>query len=173
MSAPAPRVPFIESYYPPDQLVTAKPERRLGAYLLDAAIGLLTLFVGWFIWFCVVAPRGQTPGKQLLGLYIMRDNGTRAGGGYTWIREILVKWLLFGWVASLFFTPAWLVSALWCLWDEDRQCLWDKLVDTYVAWSPQGYRPPTADELRRTGLPLPQRAPAPPADPEDAAPPEP
>ncbi|HEY8490725.1 MAG TPA: RDD family protein, partial [Dehalococcoidia bacterium] len=149
MYAPAPHVPVVESYYPPDQLVTAGPGRRLGAYLLEIVISLLTLFIGWFVWFCIVAPRGQTPGKQLLGLYIMRADGTRAGGGYTWLREVLVKGVLFGGIISTIFFPAWLVSAAWCLWDKDRQCLWDKVTETYVAWSPQGYRPSTADELRR------------------------
>jgi hypothetical protein len=34
--------------------------------------------------------------------------------------------------------------------------LWDKLGSTYVAWSPQGYRPLTAQEYVLGGQPLPQ-----------------
>lgn len=101
----------------------------------------------------------------------MRADGTRAGGGYTWLREVLVKGVLFGGIISTIFFPAWLVSAARCLWDKDRQCLWDKVTETYVAWSPQGYRPSTADELRRAGRMLPQRTAVPPAAPPGGAPP--
>jgi uncharacterized RDD family membrane protein YckC len=149
---------LIESRYPPDQLVTASAGRRLGAYLLDLLIFTLTLFVGWLIWFAIVAPRGQSPGKQLVGLYIIRNDGTRAGGGFTWVREFLVKHVLFGVViSSIGFGIAWFVSALWLLWDSERQCLWDKVTETHIAYSPLGFRPLTADELSRAGLEVPAR----------------
>jgi len=149
--------PFIESYYTRDKLVTASPARRLGGYLLDVTFSILTLGIGWFIWFCIVAPRGQTPGKQLVGLYIMKEDGTRAGGGYTWLREFVIKGLLFGVVAAITLYVLWILAALWCIWDRERQCLWDKVGNTYVAWSPLGYRPPTASDLFIAGLPMPQR----------------
>ena len=118
----------------------------------------VTLGVGWLIWFLIVAQRGQTPGKQMLGMYIMREDGSRAGGWYTVLREIGVKFLLFGTVISAISGATnglggllWIPAALWCTWDRERQCLWDKVISTYVAHSPQGYRPPTAEELRMRG----------------------
>jgi len=81
----------------------------------------------------------------------MKGNATRAGGGYTWFREFIIKFIV---VALLdvptfgFFT---LVGALWCLWDRDNQCLWDKLASTYVAYSPNGFRPRTDRELAAAG----------------------
>ena len=148
----------IEAFYPPEQLQTASQGRRLGGWALDWLIVTVTLGVGWLIWFLIVAQRGQTPGKQMLGMYIMREDGSRAGGWYTMLREIVVKILLFGTVISVISGATngvggllWIPAALWCTWDRERQCLWDKVTSTYIAHSPQGYRPPTAEELRMRG----------------------
>ena len=59
--AQAPRL--IESYYGADELETASPGRRLGGYLLEYVLAIVTLGIGWIVWFIVVAPRGQTPAK--------------------------------------------------------------------------------------------------------------
>ena len=144
----------IESFYDPAQLVTASPGRRLGGYVLDVLFQAVTFFIGWLIWFAIVAPRGQTPGKQLLGMYIVREDGTRAGGGYTWLRELVIKGIVFAVVSAVVSVAAqapvgsllWVIAALWCLWDRNTQCLWDKIGRTYVAHAPLGFRPLTATE---------------------------
>ena len=59
--AQAPRL--IESYYGADELETASPGRRLGGYLLEYVLAIVTLGIGWIVWFIVVAPRGQTLAK--------------------------------------------------------------------------------------------------------------
>jgi uncharacterized RDD family membrane protein YckC len=147
-----PRV--IEGFYPDGELQTATPLRRLSGALLDGVLLLVTLFIGYLIWFLIVAARGQTPGKQLLGMYIMREDGSRAGGWYTLLREVVVEGLLFGVINSVTFGIGFVVGALWCTWDRDRQCLWDKITSTYVAYSPDGRRPLTKTEfLERTSLP--------------------
>ena len=118
---------------------------------------IATLVVGWLIWFLIVAQRGQTPGKQMLGMYIMREDGSRAGGWYTLLREILVKRMFFLVISGISAATdglgslLWLPAALWCTWDRERQCLWDKIPRTYIAHSPGGYRPPTAAGLRQRG----------------------
>lgn len=141
----------IESYYPDGSLVTAEAVRRLGAFLLDVVIFWFTLSIGWIIWFIIVAPNGQTPGKQILGMYVMKADGSRAGGGDVWMRELLLKFLVI-WILSVLTSGIFpLIAALWCLWDRNVQCLWDKMGGTYVAWSPRGYRPLTAPQLRATG----------------------
>ena len=148
----------IEAFYPPEQLQTASQGRRLGGWALDGLVTIVTFGVGWLIWFLIVAQRGQTPGKQMLGMYIMREDGSRAGGWYTILREVVVKTLLFGTVIGIISGATngvgsllWLPVAMWCIWDRERQCLWDKVTSTYIAYSPEGFRPPTADELRRRG----------------------
>ena len=159
---------LIESIYAPDQLQTVTPGRRLGAYVLDNLIASALVFVGvlagalfppflllvlgWFVWFAVVAQYGQTPGKQLLNVYILREDGSRAGGWYTVLRVVVIHGLLFGLAGSLIsFGVVWILGALWCTWDRERQCLWDKVASTYVAYSPRGFRPLTADEMRMLG----------------------
>ena len=94
MSAGSATPLLIEQHYAPNVLRTATVGRRAGGYAIDYVVQIGTLGIGWLIWFAIVAPRGQSPGKQILGLYIMRDDATRAGGGYTWLREYLVKGLL-------------------------------------------------------------------------------
>ncbi len=185
---------LVEGFYPPEQLQTASPVRRFAAAMWDATFFLVTLGFGWLIALLLLAPRGQTLGKQMVGLYVMREDGSRAGGSYTLLREVIVKGVLFGWGLGLlagmvgdigvlsFITNAagslaevvgdisvlgfithvaesiasvhsllWLLAALWCVWDRDRQCLWDKVVSTHVAYSPTRWRPPTAAELRLRG----------------------
>ena len=57
--------------------------RRLGAYFLEVGLVLITLVVGYLIWLLIVMARGQTPGKQLLGLVVVHPDGTPFGwGGY-------------------------------------------------------------------------------------------
>lgn len=168
---------FIESCYPPDQFRTATQGRRLAGYVADWVIALLTFGVGWLIWFLLVAPRGQSPGKQLLGMYVIRADGTRAGGVYTWVRELIVKTIVFGGAFAILGALTggigqllWVVPALWCVWDAQRQCLWDKVASTYVGHAPDGYRPPTAEELWRRGEEPPAAAGIPRGRVEPAAP---
>ena len=169
---------LIESCYAPEQLQTATQGRRLAGYAVDSVIALASLGVGWLIWFLLVAPRGQSPGKQLLGMYVMRADGSRAGGGYTWVRELVVKGLLFssafailGAITGGWGQVLWVIPALWCVWDNERQCLWDKVASTYVAHSPNGFRPLTAKDMSTQGeqppamdgVPMQRAEPAPPS----------
>lgn len=142
----------IDQVYEPHELQTATAGRRLGAYALDLLITVFTLYIGWIIWFIFTAQKGQTPGKQLVRLYTMRDDGTRAGGGYMWLREVVVKGLLFWILGTMSAGIVPLIAALWLLWDRDRQCLWDKIVSTHVAYSPNTFVPQTGPEQRFSGV---------------------
>ncbi len=117
-------------------LRTATPARRLGGSLLDGVLMVVTLGIGWLIWFIIVAQRGLTPGKSLVSTYVLRSDGTRVGGWLMWGREVGVKWLVIGFIDTFLLGMAQLVSSLWVLWDRDKQCLWDKVVGTYVVYSP-------------------------------------
>ena len=128
---------------------------RLGAFSLDYLIIWLTVGIGWLIWLAIVAPRGQSPGKSLLGLHIYRTSGEQAATGHVWLREfgwdaaigiVAVALLaLLGAVAStvgeFFILWFWLTivfwafsffDAAWVLWDRDRQTLHDKVLGTLV-----------------------------------------
>jgi hypothetical protein len=44
----------------------ASIQHRLGQYLLDIGLFLVTLGIGYIIWFLIILGQGQTPGKQVL-----------------------------------------------------------------------------------------------------------
>ena len=72
-----------------DYMDYATPMRRLMAHILDGILFLLTLIIGYIIWWLIVLGRGQTPGKQLLGICAVRRDGSRVGWGRMFVREIL------------------------------------------------------------------------------------
>ena len=124
-------------------LELASQGRRLGAYVLDLVLSIVTLGIGWLIWLLVVGRRGQNPAKQILGVHVVRADGSRAGLGLMLLREIVAKWAVFAVISyvlslanadvgSLVSAVAFAVAALWCTWDANRQCLWDKALKTYV-----------------------------------------
>jgi uncharacterized RDD family membrane protein YckC len=105
--------------------------RRVGAWLLDIVLFFLTLVIGYLIWWLIVLGRGQTPGKQLLGLRVVRVDGSPSDWGWTFLREFGVKFFLAGIIGSI--VPfAGIIDSLWAFWDKDRQAVHDKIMKTVV-----------------------------------------
>jgi uncharacterized RDD family membrane protein YckC len=75
---------------------------------------------------------GQTFGKQIVGIQVVRDSGEPFGLGYGFLREIVVKNLLFQGVGSFFLSIPTLLDWLWPLWDDQNRCLHDMVVSTHV-----------------------------------------
>lgn len=114
--------------------------RRLGGYLLEGLLILLTLIIGWLVWSIIVWGRGQTPAKQLLGMRVLsRETLTSARRGRMFAREIPCKWII-----ELFasITVVGVVVYFWLLWDKERQELWDKMVETIVVNDPENVLDP-------------------------------
>lgn len=110
--------------------------RRFGEAVLEAVLMVVTLFIGWVIWACVVFARGQTPAKQVLGLRVVkRSTGQAAGWGTMFLREVIAKGVI---GAVVRFTFIGVILDFWLLWDKDRQELWDKMSDTLVVNDPGG-----------------------------------
>ncbi|MCY4390977.1 MAG: RDD family protein [Chloroflexi bacterium] len=133
--------PEAESAGPALEL--ASQGRRLAEYVLELVLFTFTLGIGWLIWLLVVGGRGQSPAKRLLGIHVVRADGSRAGLGLMLLREIVVKWASFAvldlllslanaGVAGAITLVVFIAAALWCVWDANRQCLWDKALGTYV-----------------------------------------
>ena len=85
------------------------------------AAGLVTFLYEWIS----TAAFGRTLGKRWLHIHPLRMDGSTIGwgralgrAGGVWIANTL------GWIG--------LIDSLWCLWDENRQCVHDKVVDTIV-----------------------------------------
>jgi uncharacterized RDD family membrane protein YckC len=75
---------------------------------------------------------GQTWGKQIVGISVVRDNGESVDFGFAFLREFVVKGLLFGFVGSWFFSIPTIADYLWPLWDGENRCLHDMVVSTHV-----------------------------------------
>lgn len=93
----------------------------------------MTLIIGYIIWWLFTLRRGQTPGKRLLGIRVMRADGTRSDWGWTFLREFVIKLLLFDTLGKFILggLPL-LVDLVWAFWDKDRQTLHDKIMKTAV-----------------------------------------
>lgn len=103
--------------------VMASRVSRLGSYIVNVLLMILTLFIGWVIWWFIVAPRGQNPGKAVVGLRVVRTDGRAATTGWMFVRGLC------GIVCGII--PLYL-DELWLLWDKDAQTLHDKLAGTVV-----------------------------------------
>ena len=110
--------------------------RRLAARVLDTVIIVFTLYIGFFIWSLVVYGRGQSPGKQLVGIYAahVNDPENRLTWGSMFLREFVLKGLLFLFLGAVTSGIAWVLDYLWALWDGSghRQTLHDKVINGSV-----------------------------------------
>lgn len=75
---------------------------------------------------------GQTWGKQIMGIRAVRDGGQPYTAGSAVLRELVVKDLLFGLIASIALSIPWLLDSLWPLWDDSNRALHDMIVRSHV-----------------------------------------
>jgi uncharacterized RDD family membrane protein YckC len=75
---------------------------------------------------------GQTVGRMVVNIRVIRANGGQMTFGFAMVREVLVKSLLVGFLASITFGIASLLDVLWPLWDEENRALHDFVVNTRV-----------------------------------------
>ena len=100
--------------------------------LVAVSLGSLAVFAAYVIWWLFTLRRGQTPGKQLVGIRVIKSNGEITGWGYTFLRELVIKGLVGGFLSGMSAGIYWVVDHLWPLFDSDRQALHDKMLDTLV-----------------------------------------
>ncbi len=98
-------------------------------------IGLGIAFIPALVVFVAYAPvmlarDGQTVGNRAVGIRVVRSDGTTLSGAQAFVREVLVKALLFEGVGVFTLYVLTLLDYLWPLWDERGQALHDKMVDT-------------------------------------------
>ena len=96
------------------------------ALLLSTLVINLLVSIGYNIGFWVLS--GQTPGKRVLGVRVMRKDGTRLTLGNALLRQVGY------WISAIFY-----LGFLWILFDNKRQGFHDKLAGTIVTYSwPEG-----------------------------------
>lgn len=82
------------------------------------------ILLGYAIWALRLFVNGTTPGKYLLGMYVVKESGARAGFWTMLFREWIgkaISGLVFG------------IGYLWIFLDKERQAWHDKIASTYVA----------------------------------------
>jgi uncharacterized RDD family membrane protein YckC len=117
---------------PPDVSV-ASPWVRLGAYLVEAILILVTLGIGWLIWAAMTAGSGQTPAKRVLKLRVIDSRSFRPVGlaKMFWMRGLVA-----GIVAGIAITCTFGVLLFMPFWDKRNQNIWDKVSSSYVVNDP-------------------------------------
>ena len=70
--------------------------------------------------------------------HAVKHAGEIFGLGMMFVREFLVKALLFGLLYSLALSVLFFLDNLWPLWDRDNQTLHDKIVGSYMVYVPRG-----------------------------------
>ena len=114
---------------------------------------LLLPAVGYLVWWLIVLGRGQTPGKQLMSIRVIRTDGRASRWGWTFLREFGVKGVLINavsWLSAGVGLIVWIGDLLWAFWDKDRQTLHDKIMKTVVI-DERAYRE-TSMEQQSTGF---------------------
>ncbi|EFK95795.1 protein containing RDD domain [sediment metagenome] len=68
---------------------------------------------------------GATPGKKLLGIKIIRNNGEKLSYPVAFVRYV-------GYILSAFTVFFFFIGYLWIIWDKKKQALHDKIAGTVV-----------------------------------------
>lgn len=117
----------------------------VGVFLAGSNVGgVVTAIIAFLLYIVVTlfyAPvlmaregehNGQTWGKQIVGITVVRDNGQQVELGFAFLRQFVVINLLFGFVGGFFAGIPTIVDWLWPLWDNENRCLHDMVVSTHV-----------------------------------------
>lgn len=119
----------------PEGVFLASPGKKLGAYLVDIILATVTLGIGWLVWAAVVASKGQTPGRQVLG---MRVVSVRDGRPLSWGTMVFLHGMVGGFVTGMAWTFTIGVLAFMPLWDRNNQTVADKVASSLVVDDPNG-----------------------------------
>lgn len=117
---------------PPGVAIT-NPGARLGAYLLEFVLAIVTLGIGWLIWAAILAGNGQTPAKKILGQRVVMANGS---GPCSFARMLFMRGLLAGIVVQIAVVFTLGIILFMPFWDKKNQNLWDKISETLVVDDP-------------------------------------
>lgn len=146
---PEDRMPDLQPTSPPARFRYADWGERVGAGLVDWGLALAALLtvstltgfsdtlstLGGFVWLGLIGyvawlngSKGQSPGKALMGLKLVRDVDGSTLGGPVGVVRALVLGVLATMTGGLFLV----LSVLWPLWGQKKQALHDKIVSASV-----------------------------------------
>ena len=117
--------------------ISGDGDASAGAVIAASVLFAILISLVWLLYAPVLMMRegahnGQTWGKQLVGIRVVRDNGQRMSFGWAALREVVVKGLAVGIASSIIPLIPWLLDVLWPLWDDQNRALHDMAVQTHV-----------------------------------------
>ena len=138
-----------------DVLIVATPATIIFLVLVAGAIGADDSDAGFWVWVgsailsaliyaliaLIYAPatmardgahNGQTWGKQLVGIRVVRDNGEPETFWQAALREVVFKGLVVGIASSILPFIPWFLNYFWPLWDDENRALHDIACSTHV-----------------------------------------
>ena len=123
-------IDYVFSFFHLDQWLLTLSERaalNAGLTILLVVVGInLLITTAYNVGFWMMS--GQTPGKRILGVRVIRTDGTRLRMGNALRRQVGY------WISSIFY-----LGFLWILFDNKRQGFHDKVAGTIVTYSwPEG-----------------------------------
>lgn len=100
--------------------------RRIGGYFMELLLAIVTLVIGYIVWSLIVWARGQTPGKQVLGMYCYRPSTARtAGWGY-----MLLRW--FGQILESIVPFGFIITSILMIVSDEHKAIHDHIAGTVV-----------------------------------------
>lgn len=109
--------------------------KKFGVYVLEGLLFVFTLGIGWLIWGAVTAAHGQTPARQVLGVYLV---SAHTGRPLSWPEIVFVRGIIGAAIMSLaaMFTLG--ILLLMPLWDAKNQTVADKISQAIAVDAPNG-----------------------------------
>ena len=108
---------------PGTELATAG--KRIGTYLLEIVLAVVTLGIGYLIWMLIAWGKGQTPGKQVMGMRIYHlENQRAASWGQMFMRQFV------GGIVNGILYIGFIVSVVFLFTDPMRRTVPDRIAGT-------------------------------------------
>lgn len=102
-----------------------------GPFSVPLRLAVLSSVVYWLLNGYFLYRSGQTIGKKILGIQIVRSDGQVPGLGWLFLRRMLPTWFMY-WCPILNVLLFPLDSLL--IFRQSGQCLHDQFADTHVVW---------------------------------------
>ncbi|MGI8945343.1 MAG: RDD family protein [Thermoleophilaceae bacterium] len=116
---------------------TENEDIAIGALVIASLLWIVLLGVLWLIYAPPLMSRqgernGQTWGKQVVGIRVVRDNGEQWTFGPAALREVVLKNLAVGIASSVIPVIPWFLNFFWPLWDDQNRALHDIGASSHV-----------------------------------------
>lgn len=117
--------------------IVSSDDAGVVAYFLGIFVILLVAAAAGLLYGALLMMRegphnGQTWGKQLMGIRVVRNNGLPMTFGPAAFREAVLKILAVGLASSIVPLVPWFLDYFWPLWDDQNRALHDFGAETHV-----------------------------------------